>query len=310
MKIKICGLNPARDVQLCIDLGINYLGFVFYEKSPRNVNTSDIKVLSNYDKKDSAYVAVTVNPTDEFIKKNLMGTFDYIQLHGKETKERVNEIKNMGFKIIKAIKIKDAQDIQKFREFETADRAGQAIRLLFQLLGGGGGLFHHVGVFLGHPVKLGHGDVDLFDAIALLAGCSVDLFQYVGYAGDVVYDILHRATRIAYQRGAVIHLGLRVFDQFLDIVGRVAAAASQFAHFLCHDGKATAMLASPRCFYRGVERQQVGLEGNAVHQRDDLANLVGGVGNIFHGGDHVRHHLTALFRDFGGRVGELVGFLC
>ena len=57
MKIKICGLNPARDVQLCIDLGINYLGFVFYEKSSRNVNTSDIKVLSNYDKKDSAYVA-------------------------------------------------------------------------------------------------------------------------------------------------------------------------------------------------------------------------------------------------------------
>ena len=121
MKIKICGLNPARDVQLCIDLGINYLGFVFYEKSPRNLNTSDIKVLSNYDKKDSAYVAVTVNPTDEFIKKNLMGTFDYIQLHGSETTERVNEIKNMGFKVIKAIKVRGEQDIQKFKEFENAD---------------------------------------------------------------------------------------------------------------------------------------------------------------------------------------------
>ena len=121
MKIKICGLNPARDVQLCIDLRINYLGFVFYKKSPRNVNKSDIKVLSTYDKKNSAYVAVTVNPSDEFIKKNLMGTFDYIQLHGKETKERVNEIKNMGFKVIKAIKVKEEQDIQKFREFENAD---------------------------------------------------------------------------------------------------------------------------------------------------------------------------------------------
>ena len=121
MKIKICGLNPARDVQLCIDLKINYLGFVFYKKSPRNINTSDIKVLSTYDKKKSAYVAVTVNPSDEFIKQNLMGTFDYIQLHGSETKERVNEIKNMGFKIIKAIKVKEAQDVQKFREFENAD---------------------------------------------------------------------------------------------------------------------------------------------------------------------------------------------
>ena len=121
MKIKICGLNPTRDVQLCIDLRVNYLGFIFYKKSPRNINTSDIKVLSSYDKKNSAFVAVTVNPSDEFIKKNLIGTFDFIQLHGSETKERVNDIKNMGFKIIKAIKIKDEQDIQKFREFETAD---------------------------------------------------------------------------------------------------------------------------------------------------------------------------------------------
>ena len=121
MKIKICGLNPTRDVQLCIDLSVNYLGFVFYKKSPRNVSTSDIKILSTYNKKNSAFVAVTVNPSDEFIRKNLMGTFDFIQLHGSETKERVNEIKNMGFKIIKAIKIKDAQDIQKFKEFENAD---------------------------------------------------------------------------------------------------------------------------------------------------------------------------------------------
>ena len=121
MKIKICGLNPTRDVQLCINLRVNYLGFVFYKKSPRNVNTSDIKVLSTYDKENSAFVAVTVNPSDEFIKKNLIGNFDYIQLHGSETKERVNEIKNMGFKIIKAIKVKEAQDIQKFREFENAD---------------------------------------------------------------------------------------------------------------------------------------------------------------------------------------------
>ena len=121
MKIKICGLNPIRDVQLCIDLKVNYLGFVFYEKSPRNVNLSDIKVLSSYNKKKSAFVAVTVNPSDKFIKENLLDIFDYVQLHGSETKERVNEIKNMGFKIIKAIKIKEEGDINKFRDFENAD---------------------------------------------------------------------------------------------------------------------------------------------------------------------------------------------
>ena len=121
MKIKICGLNPVRDVQLCIDLRINYLGFVFYEKSPRNVRLQDIKVLSKYDKKSSAFVAVTVNPKDEFIKKNLTGKFDFIQLHGSETTDRVTEIKNMGFKVIKAIKINEEKDIDKYKEFRNAD---------------------------------------------------------------------------------------------------------------------------------------------------------------------------------------------
>ena len=64
MKIKICGLNPTRDVQLCINLKVDYLGFVFYEKSPRNVELNDIKILSSYNKKNSSFVAVTVNPSN------------------------------------------------------------------------------------------------------------------------------------------------------------------------------------------------------------------------------------------------------
>ena len=121
MKIKICGLNITRDVQLCIDLKVNFLGFVFYKKSPRNVNIKDINILSTYDKKDSSFVAVTVNPTDNFIKENLLDNFEYIQLHGSETSKRVSEIKNMGFKIIKAIKVKEKKDINKYKEFTNAD---------------------------------------------------------------------------------------------------------------------------------------------------------------------------------------------
>ena len=121
MKIKICGLNPTRDTQLCIDLKVDYLGFVFYEKSPRNINTLDINVLSNYDKKLSAFVAVTVNPSDEFIKKNIIGNFDFIQLHGSETKDRVAEIKSTGLKVIKAIKVKEEKDIGEYKKFDNAD---------------------------------------------------------------------------------------------------------------------------------------------------------------------------------------------
>ena len=121
MKIKVCGLNPTRDVQICIDYNIDYLGFVFYKKSPRNVSLSDIKILSKYNKKNSIFVAVTVNPSNDFINKNLIGNFDYIQLHGSETKDRITEIQNMGFKIIKSIKVKDEQDIEKHKEFDNAD---------------------------------------------------------------------------------------------------------------------------------------------------------------------------------------------
>tara|TARA_X000000950_G_scaffold92808_1_gene116862 strand:+ start:3607 stop:4215 length:609 start_codon:yes stop_codon:yes gene_type:complete len=121
MKIKICGLNITRDVQLCIDLGVNFLGFVFYNKSPRNINLKDIKDLSKYNKKNSSFVAVTVDPTNEFIKENLLGNFQYIQLHGAETNKRVIEIKNLGFKIVKAIKIKEERDIDKYKEFNNAD---------------------------------------------------------------------------------------------------------------------------------------------------------------------------------------------
>ena len=94
---------------------------MFYEKSPRNVRLKDIQTLNKYEKKNSSFVAVTVNPTNAFIKENLLNVFDYIQLHGSENRERVNEIKDMGFKIIKTIKIKEDRDIKNYKQFDNAD---------------------------------------------------------------------------------------------------------------------------------------------------------------------------------------------
>ena len=121
MKIKICGLHPARDVQLCIDLKVDFLGFVFYDKSPRNLDLEDVKQLKYYKKQKSSFVSVTVNPSNEFIKNIVKENFDYIQLHGSETTERVNEIKLMGLKVIKAIKIKDETDIENYKKYNNAD---------------------------------------------------------------------------------------------------------------------------------------------------------------------------------------------
>ena len=121
MKVKICGLNPARDVQICIDLGVSFLGFVFYKKSPRNINLTDVKKLEKYDKRNSSFVAVTVNPSDEFIKNIILKNFEYIQLHGSETNERIKEIKSMGVKIIKTVKISKESEIQNYKIYKDAD---------------------------------------------------------------------------------------------------------------------------------------------------------------------------------------------
>ena len=118
MRIKICGLNPTRDVQTCIDLNVNYLGFVFYKKSPRNIDLKEISVLKKYNLKSSHYVSVCVNPINTFINENILGNFEYIQLHGEETVERVDEIKKMGLKVIKAIKVKDQKDIAIYKNYE------------------------------------------------------------------------------------------------------------------------------------------------------------------------------------------------
>ena len=121
MKIKVCGLHPVRDVQLCIDLGINFLGFVFYNKSPRNLGLEDVEILKKYNRQNSFFTAVTVDPTNEFIKNVVLENFEYIQLHGSETSERVDEIKSMGLKVIKAIKIKDQSDLENYKKYANAD---------------------------------------------------------------------------------------------------------------------------------------------------------------------------------------------
>ena len=108
-------------LKLCIDLGVNFLGFVFYEKSPRNLNLNDIQKLKSYIKKKSFFVAVTVNPNNDFIENVILNNFDYIQLHGSETEERIEEIRSKGIKIIKTIKVKNESDIYDYKKYNNAD---------------------------------------------------------------------------------------------------------------------------------------------------------------------------------------------
>tara|TARA_E500000178_G_C16887531_1_gene691979 strand:- start:137 stop:745 length:609 start_codon:yes stop_codon:yes gene_type:complete len=122
MLVKICGLNPLRDVQVCLNLKVNFLGFVFFEKSPRNLSLHDLDILKKYDKKQSSFVVVTVNPTDEFIEQVMGKKIDYIQLHGSESNDRIQEIKKKSnLKIIKAVKVKSQKDIEDYKKFTSAE---------------------------------------------------------------------------------------------------------------------------------------------------------------------------------------------
>ena len=66
--IKICGINDFNVLQqlVCID-NINYLGFIFYEKSVRNVSKEFLVQVKEFELKDKRPVCVYVNSDKDFI---------------------------------------------------------------------------------------------------------------------------------------------------------------------------------------------------------------------------------------------------
>jgi len=122
MIVKCCGLNPSRDVQVCLDLKVNFLGFIFYEKSPRNIKISDLDILENYNRKNSLFTAVTVNANNDMIDQINLKNIQCIQLHGSETNERIKEIKKRSkLKVIKTVQVKNEIDISLYKKYSDAD---------------------------------------------------------------------------------------------------------------------------------------------------------------------------------------------
>ena len=122
MIVKCCGLNPTRDVQLCLDLNVDFLGFIFYEKSPRNIKISDLGILKNYNKKNSLFTAVTVDANNELIDQINSKNIQCIQLHGSETNDRINEIKTRSkLKVIKTVQVRSETDINTYKQYFDAD---------------------------------------------------------------------------------------------------------------------------------------------------------------------------------------------
>ena len=121
--IKICGLKDFRAIDAAISNGAKYLGFVCdYPKSPRNCSSLElIAITSKIHETNIAKVAVMVDPNDRIIEQ-IHQHIDFIQLHGSETNERILDIKSrFDIQIIKAIKIKEEDDLKQIDLYPAAD---------------------------------------------------------------------------------------------------------------------------------------------------------------------------------------------
>lgn len=125
ISVKICGLATLDDVRACADAGANYMGLVFFEKSPRNISIDAARELALAAPLGLAKVALVVNPSDaELDAITETVPLDMLQLHGKETPERVSEVKaRYGLPVMKAVGIAYSDDLPKLESyFGVADQ--------------------------------------------------------------------------------------------------------------------------------------------------------------------------------------------
>ena len=117
-KVKICGMTNAETIQTAIQHKVDYLGFVFYPKSPRNLTPDQARELTKNIPQNVKRIAVLVNAKDEFIEQ-IKDYFDCFQLHGHEDVKRIKELKQKFNKgIIKAIRVTDEASARTFAQFE------------------------------------------------------------------------------------------------------------------------------------------------------------------------------------------------
>ena len=122
MKLKICGLSNANEVATCVDLDVDYCGFILnYPKSHRFIQIEKAKKLTSINKKNTKYVGVLVNPKNEELEKFSKLNIDYFQIYGNYSGEYIKNIKSkFGKKIIMTIQIKNEKDIFNYKKFENS----------------------------------------------------------------------------------------------------------------------------------------------------------------------------------------------
>jgi phosphoribosylanthranilate isomerase len=198
VKVKICGVRTPATLEAAVAAGADFVGLVFFAKSPRNLGLQEAADLADAARGRIGTVAVLVDPDDALIDR-VAGTVrpDLLQLHGHETPEHVASVKaRTKLPVIKAISVAAVSDVAKARAY-----AGIADQLLFDAkaspdanLPGGNGISFDWRMLAGMRTPFGlSGGLhpgNIAEAVRLTGASLVDVSSGVEKAPGVKDDIL------------------------------------------------------------------------------------------------------------------------
>lgn len=122
-KVKLCGMMRPQDIEAVNEVKPEYIGFIFWEKSFRNLSFSEAKVLKQLLKPEIKAVGVFVDADTETITELVKGgVIDAVQLHGSEDEEYLSKLRKElppDTKIIKAFKVTNKEEVGKAVAFPS-----------------------------------------------------------------------------------------------------------------------------------------------------------------------------------------------
>ncbi len=123
--IKICGLSTPDALEVALDSGADMVGFVFFPPSPRHIDHQAARALGAQVRGRAQKVALSVDAGDAELSAVIEALKpDLLQLHGKETPERVAAVRSrFGLPVMKALAISERSDLAAIRHYDKiADR--------------------------------------------------------------------------------------------------------------------------------------------------------------------------------------------
>jgi phosphoribosylanthranilate isomerase len=125
LMVKICGLKTPEALDVALESGADMVGFVFFAPSPRHLGFDAARTLGQRVKGRAAKVALSVDADDATLAAVVEALQpDLLQLHGKETPERVTALRaRFGLPVMKAVPIAERKDLARIELYrQVADR--------------------------------------------------------------------------------------------------------------------------------------------------------------------------------------------